>query len=717
MIKAIVFIVVAIFLTLSMRGKETSHESYDPNETKFLEEADGQKAQEWANERTQRTKDYFKSQPAYAPLNQTIKEVLYDKNDLIDGTIHNGYVYNFWMDEKNPQGIWRRTSIAEYAKDSPNWEILIDFDVLSKTMGKKIVFKGFTWYTPHYQRVLVKMSFGGNDEIIFREWDLEKKQFVEGGFQSKNSKGEWIGGKFTKGLWFDENSILCNVVLNPKDLTESLYPNTLYLWKRGTPIEQAQKLFEILPTYIRVGFYPLLSCETHPFLFCIEAFRDFYNADSYIVDEKLSPQKIQMPSDAENVGSFKEYVFYRLQSDWNVGSEYKKGSVVAMHWQDLLKEDKDKTSLQAIYVPQERESFDFLCVTKDTVFLSIFKNINSEIYSFTLKNGKWTERCLVPLPDKIATVGISATDDEEQALMFFQNPLTPPSVYIWGENKEFRQIRKPIHEFDSYNYVAEQRHAISRDGQKVPYFIYYKKGINLDGLNPTLLTGYGGYGRVNYPYYSNFINKVWLNNGGVFVIANIRGGGEFGPDWHTAAVQDKRQTGFDDFVAVAKDLIESKITSPKHLGIKGGSHGGLLVAVSMTQHPELFGAVVCEVPILDMVRFTEFAAGPSWIAEYGDPKDYKMGQYLKGYSPVANVYKNKKYPPLFISSGVNDQRVHPWHARIFEYLMEKRGHKETFFMESKDAGHGGGANLDDCVDYASYIYTFLALNLGLKVQH
>lgn len=685
------FLVIVVIMLIT--DKNSPPITYEPSQTKFLEEATNEQAKEWALLRTKSTKEYLKKHPLYDPINQTVKEVLYDKNKLLDGSIHKGYVYNFWTDENNPQGIWRRATINEYAKEQPKWENLIDFDELSKKMKEKMVKRRFCRCPPHDRHVLVFMSFGGNDEVIFKEWDRETKQFVEGGFESKNTKGEWVGGKLTDSIWVNENSILCKVVLGSKSVTESGYPNTLYLWKRGIPIEQAEKILEVPSSYIGLSFSRLLNYQTHPALFYIRAWKDFYNNDHYILDDKFTLKKIKIPSDAIFQGSFKEHVFFKLNSDWNAGPGYKKGSVVVMHWQDLLKDDNHKTTLQVIYTQQERECFDSLAITKSTVLLMICKNVNSEVYALKLQGDKWTKKSPIALPNKIATVGITCDQNEEQALMFFQNPLTPPSVYIWEDNK-FTMIRKPIHEFNSKNYIAEQRHAISADGQKIPYYISYKKGISFDGKNPTILSAYGGFQDINLPYYSNFINKVWLNNGGVYVLANIRGGGEFGPEWHTAARAENRQVGFDDFVAVAKDLIKNGTTSPTHLGIEGGSNGGLLVSVSMTQHPELFGAIVCEVPIADMTRYTEFGAGPSWIAEYGDPKDHKMRKYLQKYSPVENIYKNKKYPPILITSAANDQRVHPWHARILQYLLEKAQHK-SLYIESNDAGHGAGADLND----------------------
>jgi len=687
--------------------------SYNPAETKFLEKATGQEALEWAKSRTSKAQDYIRKQPVYASIKTNIENIFYDKNKLIQGSIRNGYVYNFWLDDKNPQGLWRRTPLAEYAKDSPTWEHLIDFDEFSKKIGKKVVSRQINYNLSKSNKHLIVFSFGGNDETVFKEWDLETKQFVEDGFNAKNAKGEWVAGKFTKGVWIDDNAILCNPVLNPSDVTESLYPNTLYLWKRGEPIEKAKKVFEIPKDYIVISFGRLAHQDIHPCLFYIEAAKDFYNSDKYLMDSNFVPKLIHMPSDASYQVTFKDHVFFLLKSDWNISKDCKKGTIVSMHWSDLLKEDKDKTTLQVVYTPQSDESFDLLRCTNDTVFLSIFKNINSKLYSFTREKEKWTDLIPITLPNEIALIGLSAEPEESQALMTFQNILTPPSVYIWDKEKQFKQIRKPIDEFDSQNYVAEQRFATSLDGKKIPYFIAYKKGIKLDGKNPTLLTAYGGFQIINFPYYSRLINELWLRNGGVFVLANIRGGGEFGPDWHQAAIQEKRQTGFNDFIAVAKDLIHTKITSPDHLGIKGGSNGGLLVSVAMTQHPELLGAVVCEIPFVDVLRYTEFGAGPSWIAEFGDPKEAEMEKCLKGYSPVENIFVSKKYPPMLVTNSANDQRVHPWHGRIIHYLMEQHPSASNYYIESKDAGHGSGAGLKDRVDYYADIFTFLATTLGL----
>ncbi|MBY0281700.1 MAG: prolyl oligopeptidase family serine peptidase [Alphaproteobacteria bacterium] len=714
LIMAVAAIIISKRSLLEKNEDPSSKIFYNRAETKFLEKATGPEALEWAKSRTEKTQEYIRKQPLYADIKANIEKIFYDKNKLTVGMIRNSYVYNFWLDDKNPQGLWRRTPLSEYAKDSPTWETLIDFDELSKQMGKKIVFHGIHILTHTSSKFLIGLSFGGNDETNFKEWSLETKQFVENGFSSKNTKGEWIGGKITDGIWVTDDTILCNLPLNPSDVTESLYPATLYLWKRGEEIEKAKQIFSIPKDYIHIITTRLLLKDIHPSLFYIAALKDFYNSDKYLMDGSFKPQLIQMPSDATLQGSFKEQVFFFLNSDWNVGKDYKKGSLVSMHWTDLLKEDKDKTTLQIIYTQQSDESFDFLQITNNTVFLSIFKNINSKLYTFTLEQGKWTKLQPVTLANENALIGLAADPQEHEALMTFQNMLTPPSVYIWGQEKEFKQIRKPIHEFDSQNYVAEQRFAKSFDGQKIPYFIAYKKGLKLDGKNPTILTAYGGFQQINFPYYSRLINEVWLQKGGVYVLANIRGGGEFGPDWHQAAIKEKRQTGFNDFIAVAKDLIHAKITSPEHLGIKGDSNGGLLVSVSMTQHPELLGAVVCEAPFVDMLRYTEFGAGPSWTAEYGDPKEAEMEKCLKGYSPIENISKDKKYPPMFVTNAENDQRVHPWHGRILHHLMEQHPSSENYYIESKDAGHGEGVDLKDRVDYYANIFTFLATTLGLS---
>lgn len=455
-------------------------------------------------------------------------------------------------------------------------------------------------------------------------------------------------------------------------------------------------------------------------LIFISAGKDFYNYDNYILDTKdqnLQLQKINMPSDTTPAGSFKEYVFWLLRSDWQFNdTNIKAGSLVAIHWQDLLKVDSDKASLKILFTPTDREVFNYVSVTKDTVFLASYDNVISKVVTFTLENNEWTKPVTLKLPYEKASFGISAHDEEEEALITIENSIVPPTIYLWDKTHQLSIIRKALYPFDSENYVMDQKEAVSFDGVKVPYFIVYKKGTKFDGKNPTLLSGYGGFQVINSPYFSRTENEIWVKNGGVTVLANIRGGGEFGPDWHKAAQGIKRQTGFNDFIAVAEDLIKQHITSPEYLGIHGGSNGGLLVSVAMTQRPDLFGAVACEIPILDMVRYKEFGAGHSWVTEYGDPENLEDLAYIKKYAPLENLSLTQKYPTVLITDSVLDQRVHPWHGRIFEYVLEKNPNTKTYFLESDDSGHGSGSDLKDSADYSTNIFTFFANSLRLKID-
>ncbi|MGI4753147.1 MAG: prolyl oligopeptidase family serine peptidase [Janthinobacterium lividum] len=542
--------------------------------------------------------------PEYKQIKKEIESIYYDQRKTPYGTIYNGYVYNFWMDEKNPQGLWRRTLVQNYSKDKPDWEVLIDFDKLSKTFGKKVMLRGINRCFQNSDRYLVIMSFGGKDETFFAEWDLSKKDFVKNGFEPKTRDGKLLEGKFSSASWVNQDTVISNFVLHKEDVTDSLYPNSLFIWNRGEPIEKAKKIIEIPKKYIRVSASNLLSDSISSSLIFISADKDFYNYDNYILDvtdKYLKLQKVDMPSDATPQGSFKEYIFWLLRSDWQFnGTNIKAGSLVALHWQDLLKADKDKADLKILFIPTDKEVFDFVSVTKDTVFLASFNNIISKVVTFTLENNEWTKPVTLKLPYEKAIFGIFSHDEEEEALITIENSIVPPTIYLWDKNHQLNVIRKALYPFDSKNYVMDQKEAVSSDGVKIPYFIVYKKGTKFDGKNPTLLSGYGGFQVINFPYFSRTENEIWVKNGGVNVLANIRGGGEFGPDWHKSAQGGKRQTGFNDFIAVAEDLLRQNITSPEYLGIHGGSNGGLLVSVAMIQRPDLFGAVACEVPILDI---------------------------------------------------------------------------------------------------------------------
>lgn len=718
-IVSLLIIPVYFLETLAVGSQEliqTQGVQYSFKETKFLEQADGKEALQWAKFRTKITKEFLHSTLTYQSILKIVESALYDPKKNTEGIIHRGYIYNYWNDDKSPQGIWRRTSLINYAKDFPKWEVLIDFDQLSKKLKNKVVFHNASSCPNQPNLFLIHMSFGGKDETFFYEWDLLKKDFVDAGFAIKNTKGKWFAGKFTKATWINSKNILFNPVLNKIDTTESLYPNSLYLWRRGEPIEKAKKIYDIPKKYLRIWTERLLTDDNTPSLIYVAGIKDFYNQDSFILDENLNLVKAHIPSDSTLQGSFKEDVFLLLRSNWRIKNIIvPKGSLIALHWKELLKEDIAKTNLKILFTPTSKKIFDSISVTKDTVFLTTFEKTGSKIYILQLKNKKWTSLKSLPLPYKKACVSIFSHEKEEEALIKIETKIVPPTMYLYNKNHILKLIRRPLYLFNSNDYILDQRDVRSVDGVMIPYFIVYKKGIKFNGLNPTILTAYGGFQMINFPYFSRIENEIWIKNGGVIVLANIRGGGEFGPDWHNAAIKEKRQTSFDDFIAVAKDLIKQKITSPSHLGIMGESNGGLLVSVAMTQHPELFGAIVSEKPILDMVRYIEFGAGYSWIAEYGDPRDPNMLFYLKKYSPLENISLDKKYPPVLITSSVWDQRVHPWHARIFQYKLEKHSNAKAYFLESQDAGHGYGANLNDIVDYITSLYTFLALTLKLDI--
>ncbi|AAU03649.1 prolyl oligopeptidase family serine peptidase [Rickettsia typhi] len=720
MIKIICYLTI-ILLTFCIDAMEDNNKQiFNPKETKFLEEAEGVEALEWAKERTSKTEKALQAMQEYKQIKKEIETIFYDQRKTPYGVIRKGYVYNFWMDDKNPQGLWRRTLVDNYSKDKPNWEVLIDFDKLSKKIGKKVAYRGVSNCFQNPNRYLISMSFGGKDEMFFREWDLEKKDFVKNGFEPITNSGKLLEGKFTYPTWINKDTIIFNLVLHKNEITSSLYPNSLYIWKRGESIEKAKKLFEVPKEYIYVSAGKLLSDTISSSLIFISANKDFYNYDNYILDTKyknLKLQKINMPSDATLQGSFKEYVFWLLRSDWKFKSHnIKAGSLVALHFTDLLKTESDKTSLKILFTPTANEVFNFISTTKDRVFLATYDNVVAKVVTFTLENEQWTKPVVLKLPYQNAIFGMSSYEEEEEALITIENSIVPPTIYLWVKTHELKIIRKALYSFDSENYVLEQKEATSFDGVKIPYFLVYKKGIKFDGKNPTLLEAYGGFQVINAPYFSRIKNEVWVKNAGVSVLANIRGGGEFGPEWHKSAQGIKRQTAFNDFFAVSEELIKQNITSPEYLGIKGGSNGGLLVSVAMTQRPELFGAVACEVPILDMIRYKEFGAGHSWVTEYGDPEIPNDLLHIKKYAPLENLSLTQKYPTVLITDSVLDQRVHPWHGRIFEYVLAQNPNTKTYFLESKDSGHGSGSDLKESANYFINLYTFFANALKLKIN-
>ncbi len=624
-----------------------------------------------------------------------------------------GMAYNFWQDEKNIKGIWRRTSLESYNSDETDWETILDFDALSKSEGKNWVYKGADCLAPDYNRCIISLSDGGKDATERREFDVATKSFVKGGFILAESKGGTA--------WLGKDTLLVGVDFGENTMTDSGYPMVSKLWTRGTELPQARELMRGEQTDVGVWSATFENADGNDEALIVRAVT-FYTTEYFWVPrtgdnigklEALKPVKFPVPLKSSISGQFKDQLLLTLQQDWpqKNGDVFKSGALVSFSVKDFMESGKIKTVFEVI-TPTDIQSIGGFGVTKNAVLLSLYENVSGSAYALDFEandeGGKWTKTKLKFPENGNVTIG-GTNAKEDIAFVNTESFLTPDTFWtIEAKTMETKKTKSLPSWFDASSMQVEQRFVKSTDGTKIPYYIVSGKDIKLDGKNPTLLYGYGGFQISINPSYSATLGRAWLARGGVYVSANIRGGGEFGPDWHQAGLKTKRQIIYDDFIAVAEDLIDRKITSPEHLGIHGRSNGGLLMGVMFTQRPDLFGAVAIGVPLLDMRRFDKLLAGASWVGEYGDPDDEGAeGAFIRALSPYHNIRNDMKYPEPYIYTSTKDDRVHPAHARKFAKRLEDMGYSFLYY-ENIDGGHAGAANLEETAHSQALIYSYFA---------
>jgi prolyl oligopeptidase len=665
----------------------------------WLEEVQGERALNWVRERNALSRQQLQT-PLHATLREQIREVL-DSRDRIPEVSRRGeHFYNLWRDAQNPRGLWRRTSFAEYRKAQPQWETVLDLDALGKAEGQSWVWGGATCLAPQYRRCLLRLSPGGSDAVVVREFDTQTKQFVAGGFELPLAKSQVD--------WLDENTLFVGTDFGPGSLTSSGYARVIKRWQRGQALAQAVTVFEGKPEDVAAFAWvdDTVGHARHGFGRSI----GFYSSEMVLQQASGALKPLLKPEDA-NLNFWYGRVLLELRSPWKTGgTEWPKGSLLVADYKAFV---SGKARWQALFTPTASRSLASYTVTRSTVLLSILDNVASRLEERRFAQGRWQAR-VVKTPS-VGTLSTRAWHDTalaqdsmaEAYTLRYADFLTPDTVYEARSGSDARTVLKSRPSFfNSQGMRAEQFFASSKDGTRVPYFVVWGKDAKADGKNPTLLYGYGGFENVEQPWYSGSIGRTWLERGGVYVVANIRGGGEYGPGWHQAALREKRQNAFDDFAAVAEDLIRRQVTNPRQLGIQGGSNGGLLVGAVMLQRPELFGAVLCQVPLLDMARYHQLLAGASWMAEYGDPSKPEDWAFLSRYSPYQNVKPGQKLPALLLTTSTKDDRVHPGHARKMAARMLEQGHRVLYY-ENIEGGHGGAADNAQRADMMALEYSFL----------
>jgi len=670
----------------------------------WLEDVQGERALNWVRERNAASQKELTARPEYAPTRAQLLEVLNAKDRIPAVTRRGDWLYNLWQDENHKRGLWRRTTLAEYRKAEPAWETVLDLDALGAAEHENWVWGGAAVLGPDYRRCLVSLSRGGADAKVVREFDAVTKQFVKDGFTLPEAKSDLE--------WLDGDTIYVGTDFGPGSLTDSGYPRVIKRWKRGTPLADAVVVFEgeAKDVAVNVSVDKTPGFERTVFVRSI----DFYNSHQFLlVKDKLV--KIDVPDDA-TISFLRDTMLLHLRSDFKAGSEsFASGSLLATDAAGWLRGER---KLQALFTPTPTRSLSGYTTTRDHVLLNVLDNVAGKLEQWHKHGANFTRREIAaPFP---GALGVSSLHDPllktdalaERYLLTYTDFLTPDSLYIAGTENDQRELLKSRNAlFDAKGMRAEQRFATSKDGTRVPYFVVWPQGAKADGTNPTLLYGYGGFEISLKPWYSGSFGRAWYQRGGVLVVANIRGGGEYGPAWHQSAVKAHKQRSYDDFIAVAEDLVAQKITAPRHLGIMGGSNGGLLVGATFTQRPDLFNAVVCQVPLLDMRRFHTLLAGASWMAEYGNPDDPTEWSFISKYSPYQNVRQDVKYPKVLFTTSTRDDRVHPAHARKMAALMLQQGH-ELFYYENIEGGHGGAADNEQRAHLQALEYSYLWLRLG-----
>ena len=663
----------------------------------WLEDVTGEKALTWVKQQNAVSTNELESMPAFEPLRKRLLSIMDSKEKIPYVAKHGQYYYNFWRDQKSVRGLWRRTTLEEFKKADPAWEPVIDLDELSAAEKENWVWKGYTVLQPSYDRCLLFLSHGGADAMVIREFDLKSKQFIAGGFYLPEAKSEVA--------WRNRDTLYVGTDFGPGSLTDSGYPRQIKEWKRGTKLSEAKLVFEGKPSDVSAG---VTVEHDHGRIYeFVGRSPSFFTSEDHVRrgDDWV---KIVKPDDAI-LQTFKDQLLLRLRSDWTVnGKTYPAGALLATPFEDYLKGGK---KFEVLFTPTERKSLTATSATKEYLIVNELENVRNRLFILKLEKGAWT-RTPLETPD-FGSVGIHGIDADESDdyFMTVTDFLTPSSLYLGTLGHAEREKLKNLPAFfNAQGLEITQHEAKSKDGTMVPYFQVARKGMDLNGKAPTLLYGYGGFEIPMVPGYSASVGSAWLERGGVYVLANIRGGGEFGPKWHEAARKQNRQRAYDDFISVAEDLIARKVTSPKHLGIQGGSNGGLLMGVMLTQRPDLFKAVVCQVPLLDMRRFNKLLAGASWMDEYGNPDKPEEWAYISKYSPYQNVVKDKKYSRVLFTTSTRDDRVHPGHARKMVAKMKEQGH-DVLYYENIEGGHGGAANNKQAAYMATLAYTFLMKEL------
>ncbi|RVW01630.1 prolyl oligopeptidase family serine peptidase [Rhodococcus spongiicola] len=659
----------------------------------WLEDVTGDNALTWVREHNDKTIAEFPGNTAFERLESNIRSILDTDARIAYARRRGTYVYNFWRDAEHVRGLWRRTTMDEYRSDTTKWEILVDVDELAEREGENWVWSGAQVLRPDQNLALVSLSRGGADAVVVREFDLTTRTFgdTEDRFHVAEGKTD-IG-------WIDSESVYIGTDFGEGTLTDSGYPRLVKRWHRGRLLAEAVTVFEGEQTDVAVSaWHDSTPGFERSF---VERSIDFHSSHRFQLLGDDTLVRIDTPEDAR-ISVHREWLLIRPRSPWTVGdTTYPAGTLLAAKYDDYLAGSRTLTTL---FRPDARTSLEQYAWTRNHLLMVTLSDVQSHVHVLTPDENGWDTTPLEGLPD-LTSSEIIDTDPRESDDFFLNSSgyLTPATLFSGTAGGPLEALDSAPAFFDTTALAAAQYFAESADGTRVPYFVVRREDAP---AGPTLLYGYGGFEKSMTPAYSGINGIAWLQRGGTYVVANIRGGGEYGPQWHTQALRDGRHKVHEDFAAVAGDLVTRGITTPEQLGALGGSNGGLLMGIMLTKYPEMFGAIVCQVPLLDMKRYHLLLAGASWMAEYGNPEDPDDWAFISEYSPYQNTRAAASYPPILIATSTRDDRVHPGHARKMTARLEDEGHI-VYYYENIEGGHGGAADNAQAAFKSALAYTFL----------
>ena len=660
----------------------------------WLEDVEGERALTWVREQNARSLPQLENDPRYPQLLADATALANSRDRLPLGGIFEGYYYNFWQDEAHVRGIYRRARLAAFARDSaPQWETVLDIDAIATAENANWVFKGIDCLE-ETTLCLVALSDGGKDATTYREYDMATRSFVRNGFVVPEAK--------SGVTWLDRNTLLVATDWGPGTMTESGYPFVVKRWTRGTPLASATEIMRGAATDVGVFGGVLQGTDGRRIPIAVRA-TTFFESTNFRLDG-AQPQQITLPPKSSIAGIYQGYLIATLQEAWR---GHPQGALIAY---PLSETGSENPNVTVLFAPNPRQSIEGVSITHDAIIVAGYENVRGRLLRIARNGADWsTTTIALPENGSVGMAGSSPT--ESQAFAVFEDFLTPSTLYTLDNRAtRARALRSLPAQFDASPYVSEQYEAVSRDGTRVPYFVLRRRDMPFNGQNPTLLYAYGGFQASYTPAYSPNVGKLWLDRGGVYVLANIRGGGEFGPAWHQAGLRTHRQVIYDDFYAVERDLVDRRITSPRRLGIMGGSNGGLLMGVMLNQHPEMINAAVVQVPLLDMLRYDQLLAGASWVDEYGSPSNPEERAFLETISPYQNLRRRDDFPMPLVVTSTKDDRVHPGHARKYVARMLELG-MPVLYYENIDGGHAAAANLNEAARRRSLEYTYLMQRL------